>query len=50
MPGRPIDIKFGPPYKDKVENEFLKTQEFRTLFWGRYVGGIFLCGLIYGRF
>ena len=45
IPGTAIGSKFSPPYpclfKDKIETNFLETQELHPLVWFRYIGNIF---------
>ena len=45
IPGTAIGSKFSPPYpclfKDKIETNFLETQELQPLVWFRYIGDIF---------
>ena len=47
--GTAIGAKFAPPYScilmDKVEAEFLKSQELQPFLWPRHIDGIFYMDL-----
>ena len=51
--GTAIGTKFAPPYAcifiDDVETEFLKSEELQPFLWLRYIGDIFLYGLVEKR-